>query len=350
MTHERGGLLAQIEAGVVDGTVSLSSLLQTCIMLGGRAGSEKMRDWAHRELNGYGAGDIVPEYRHARATVMAQITNMAGYNAITQRIDDRLFPKQVREFIREKFDMEDVVFGDDLGTLEGLASQGTDIHRLIPPWSGFIAGTLDQFNAAPGSRTSEVYWLVPNASIRGILVRIRTALAELVAELIMLTPQDQDVPDKQAADQAVQLVITGDRPTIHYANSRAGDIVTDSSGSEYNFGDITGNVAAGSSDVTQNYNAGFDVTKVREFAALATEVVALLGLDVRQQAELGAAADELHEAVNDSAADKGRMRRAVDAVMGYIKLASSTALRNAAITAGNQAGSELDLAIRHAHL
>ena len=51
-----------------------------------------------------------------------------------------------------------------------------------------------------------------NASIRGVLVRVRTALAELVAELITLTPQDQEVPDKLAADQAIQFVITGIAP------------------------------------------------------------------------------------------------------------------------------------------
>jgi hypothetical protein len=45
------GLLAQIEAGVV-GNEPLSSLLQKCIVLGGQAGSEKMRDWARHELNG----------------------------------------------------------------------------------------------------------------------------------------------------------------------------------------------------------------------------------------------------------------------------------------------------------
>jgi hypothetical protein len=36
--------------------------------------------------------------------------------------------------------------------------------------------------------------------------------------------------------------------------------------------------------------------------------------------------------------------------MGYLKLAGDSAVRNAAITAGNQAGSELELAIRHMHL
>jgi hypothetical protein len=73
-------------------------------------------------------------------------------------------------------------------------------------------------------------------------------------------------------------------------------------------------------------------------------------LEAGQQAELTSATAELHEAVDDPAADKGRMRRAVDSVMSYLKLAGSTAIRNAAITIGNQAGSELDHAIRHLHL
>lgn len=48
VAHRRDGLLAQIETDVVDDRVLLSSLLQKCIVLGGQAGSEKMRDWAVR--------------------------------------------------------------------------------------------------------------------------------------------------------------------------------------------------------------------------------------------------------------------------------------------------------------
>ncbi len=76
---------------------------------------------------------------------------------------------------------------------------------------------------APGSHVAAVYWAVSNVSIRGLLVRVRTALAELVAELIVLTPRDQEVPDRLAADQATQFVITGDRPTINYSPQHATD-------------------------------------------------------------------------------------------------------------------------------
>ena len=101
MAHKRGGLLAQIEADVVDNTVPLSSLLQKCIVLGGQAGSEKMRDWARQELNGYAEADTVPDYRHVPAALMARITNSYGYNGGSMRIDPSVFPHQVRDMLRE---------------------------------------------------------------------------------------------------------------------------------------------------------------------------------------------------------------------------------------------------------
>lgn len=223
MSYKRGGLLAQIEAGVLDDRVPLSSLLQKCIVLGGQAGSKRMRDWARQELNGYVGAESVPDYRHIPAALMVVITNRAGYNGITQRIDASVFPAPIRDRIREEVDLEDAILAGGIGELEAFANQNTEEHRIIPSWSRFIADTLNQLDMGPTSRAAEVYWSVSNASIRGLLVRVRTALAELIAELLVLTPQDQEVPDKLAADQATQFVITGKRPTINYSVQQAGD-------------------------------------------------------------------------------------------------------------------------------
>ncbi|HEX6525343.1 MAG TPA: hypothetical protein VF070_35840 [Streptosporangiaceae bacterium] len=246
MAHNRGGLLAQIEGDVADHTVPLSSLLQKCIVLGGRAGSQKMRDWARQELHGYTDPDTVPDYRHVPAVVMAVITNRAGYNGVHTRVDDSVFPKQVREIIREKVDLEDAILSEGIGVLEGLASQDNDELRLIPSWSGFIADTLNQFNVGPNSRVGEVYWSVSKSSVQGILSRVRTALAELVSELIVLTPQDQEVPDKQAADQVVQFVITGDRSVINYSPQHA-------AGGGTNVTTVAGGAAPGSVAVSGDH-------------------------------------------------------------------------------------------------
>jgi hypothetical protein len=222
MTNKRGsGLLAQIEVGVVDHTVPLSSLLQSCIVLGGQAGSEKMRDWARQELNGYGGVDDVPDYRRVPAALMAMITNRAGYNGRAIRFDDNVFPEQIREIIREKVDLEEAILSHGIGQLEAMASEGTQEHQLIPPWATFIKDTLNDRGMVPGGRVADVFLSVPNVAVQGVLVRIRTALADLVAELIALTPTGQEVPDKLAADQVIHFVVTGDRNVITFSPQHA---------------------------------------------------------------------------------------------------------------------------------
>ena len=75
MANRRGSLPAQIEADLLDDRAPLSSLLQRCVVLGRQAGSEKLRDWARWELNGYVDAPTVPDYRHVHAALMAAITN-----------------------------------------------------------------------------------------------------------------------------------------------------------------------------------------------------------------------------------------------------------------------------------
>ena len=282
MAHKRRGLLAQIEADVADHTVPLSSLLQTCIVLGGQAGSEKMRDWARQELHGYAGAEAVPDYRHVPAALMALITNRAGYNGVARRFSDSVFPAQIREIIREKVDLEEAILSQGIGELEGMASAGMQEHTLIPGWADFIAHTMNQHNMAVNGRVAEVYLSVPNVAIQGVLVRIRTALAELVAELITLTPQDQEVPDKVAADQVVQFVITGDRAVINYsaqhaagegtnvmvADAAASSLVTVSAGHGTAIGSQTASGAGSSVVGTQAVQTGRDAVAAGRDATL----------------------------------------------------------------------------------
>lgn len=81
-----------------------------------------MRDWARQELHGYAGADTVPDYRHIPSAVMAVITNRAGYNGQTTRIDPSVFPSQIRDIIREQVDLEDAILG-----------QGSANWRRWPP-------------------------------------------------------------------------------------------------------------------------------------------------------------------------------------------------------------------------
>jgi AbiTii len=123
--------------------------------------------------------------------------------------------------IRETVDVHDAIIPFGIGRLEEMASEDADEQWLSPEWAGVIANVLNQYHMGPNSRVSDVYWSVPRSAIRGILVRIRTALAELVAELIALTPEGQEVPDRQAADRVIQFVFTGDRSVLNYTVQHA---------------------------------------------------------------------------------------------------------------------------------
>lgn len=210
------GLLAQIEAGVLDDSVSLSSLLQKIIVLGGKAGSEKMREWARHELNGYVGSDVeLPEYRRIHSALYARITNRVGFNGISQQIN----PSDLPDFMTEKADLEEAILGNGIGELEALVAQAEDsgkTHHLSPAWASVVVAYLNKHAVMNEfSVVAAVYWEVSNASLKGLLVKVRTALAELVAELASLTPDGQEVPTRAAADQATQYVITGERPTIN---------------------------------------------------------------------------------------------------------------------------------------
>lgn len=56
------GLLAQVEDGAPDSSTSLADTLRKGISLGCQAGSEELRDWARRELDGYKVEDQLPVY------------------------------------------------------------------------------------------------------------------------------------------------------------------------------------------------------------------------------------------------------------------------------------------------
>jgi hypothetical protein len=53
---------------------------------------------------------------------------------------------------------------------------------------------------------------VQREALQAVVDRVRTALAELVAELVHALPRDTDMPIKQAADQAVSYLVAGSGP------------------------------------------------------------------------------------------------------------------------------------------
>ncbi len=200
MARSVPGLLDQIEAGALDGQAPLADVLRKCVTLGGRAGSADLRDWARRELDGYGDGSVeLPAYRIVRAAV-----RIDGADLAKMVRGQQLSRWEIPEFARETItDEAPIPYG--VAELEKLASSTDTLHLQHPGMPDLI--TYMNSQAPFGTSYQSMYWAVAPTSIHGILDIIRTNLVALVAE--MRAVGVEDLPTAEAANQAVNVVIKG---------------------------------------------------------------------------------------------------------------------------------------------
>ena len=205
-------LLAELETGLRDEKTSTTLLLQRCILLGGKVGSERLRDWARQELRGYDSADAVPEYRRVVAPLCIDGAVFGGY--ITGEV---ISPLALPEFARG-YISEEVVLAGALGELEDLSRRPDGVVNLQPPGAQEL---VVLWNHETGGRVTRLYWQVSRSTIVGVITGVRTALAELVAEMLAAAPDAYQTPTKQAVDDAVHLVLTGNRNTVTVVGSQA---------------------------------------------------------------------------------------------------------------------------------
>jgi hypothetical protein len=216
MARREDSLIAQIEQEALDANASLAGTLRKCVVLGGKSGSEQLRDWATRELQGYYGHDELPEYRTLPAQIQIDGATMTGL-VKQQPIAHSALPDFVRDKISESVDLRDGV-----GAIEEIvrdAERRGDAVKLSLPMGNDIARYMSA--GMQGQQILAVYWSVASAAVRGVLDQIRTALTLLVAELRANTPDEAELPSPQVADQAVQFVVTGKRHRINVNTAQA---------------------------------------------------------------------------------------------------------------------------------
>jgi AbiTii-like protein len=209
-------LIAQIEQETLDDSASLAGALRKCVVLGGKSGSEPLRDWATRELKGYYGDDDLPEYREVPAQIQIDGATMSGL-VTGQPIARSALPDFVQEQVRERVELR-----DGAGAIEALvkrAEASGEAVKFSLPMGGDIARIMSA--DLQGQQILSIYWAVAPAAVRGVLDQIRTALTLLVAELRAKMPRDEHVPSAAVANEAVQLVVTGKRHNISVNTAQA---------------------------------------------------------------------------------------------------------------------------------
>lgn len=215
---KRESLLDQIEQDLLDGKPT-ADLLRKCVVLGGRAGSIELRDWASRELKGYDNIDALPGYRKVAAPI--QVDAMVGHGIIrgqTIRVSD--LPDFTHEHIQEVAPLMGGV-----GELEALVGRGKSTIKLSLPMGADLARYMDAESGQPLQHINAVYWAVSSSTVAGCIDRIRTTLAELIGEMRAALPAGQAEPEAQQAQQAVNIVVKGfSRANVNQVQSTGGSV------------------------------------------------------------------------------------------------------------------------------
>jgi hypothetical protein len=187
-------LIFEIERDAIDHTVPVATALRRCVVLGGRSGSEALRDWATRELEGYLDQDEVPKYRAILAPLMVD-----GRTS-TETFEHRQIAASSLPDVAHGRVTEELTLRQGAGELEGYLEL-SDI-RLQPPLASELVRLMNHESGNPNLRLISLYWSVSPVAINGVLDQIRTTLTKLIAELRATMPQGQDVPTGEQADRA----------------------------------------------------------------------------------------------------------------------------------------------------
>lgn len=210
MASRKEALITQIEHEALDGNASLAGALRKCVVLGGKSGSEQLRDWATRELQGYYGQDELPPYRVVPAQIAIDGTTM---NAIIKGQPIAL--SQLPDFVQGKI-REEVELRGGVGEIEALVHRAEvegEVIKLSLPMGADLARLMNA--DLRGQQIMSIYWSLAPAAVRGVLDQIRTALTLLVAELRANMPAGDGLPSAAAANHAVQVVVTGRRNQIN---------------------------------------------------------------------------------------------------------------------------------------
>lgn len=200
-------LLRDLRNTMLQESEPLAGLLRKCLLLGAETGSVSLRDWARRELNGYGSEDEVPEYRKLHG-VPISMNYVAGYTVVTGQIIDRFnLPANALEFVPEF-----MVLRQPVETLErqmlqsSLAFQSPGLSYA----QALMNDESDEFQQITG-----LSYVMAGSALTGVVGQVRTKLVDLVADLTADTPPTA-LPDKKQVDEAVSRRV-GDvyNTTIH---------------------------------------------------------------------------------------------------------------------------------------
>lgn len=134
------------------------------------------------------------------------------------------------DFVRDAGIGNQVKLVQGVGELEASIIGGQDVVRISLPKADLIARYMDSQSGNQWQRIDRIYWSLSPSSIVGALDRVRTVLAEMVAEMSAAVPDDATEPSVLQADNAVQVAVHGSKARVTVTSASASGGSTSSVG------------------------------------------------------------------------------------------------------------------------
>ncbi len=168
-------VLHALRTRALDESEPLAGLLRKCLILGAETGSDALREWARRELNGYADDSTVPEYRAIDGAVILFDSISGRAWATGQSIHPLQLPAKAREHLPETMTLRQPV-----EELERLAAEDSINFR-----TGALSFAEMLWNQELGAyqQVMNLRYALAGSTLAGIVGQVRTNLVEIVADL-----------------------------------------------------------------------------------------------------------------------------------------------------------------------
>jgi len=174
-------LLRSLRDELVDDKIPLSSILRKAKVLASILGNQELLKFVDSEINGYADKDELPDYR--RVGVMSYASYVGPFGALLSdiQIPTNSFPEPLRVFASQH------EFAESILALESHAKRSPETGLMKAPWP---AEALKFLNTTGTNYVCiEAYKMFSVAALLQIFERVRTALLNIVLELLKTSPQ-----------------------------------------------------------------------------------------------------------------------------------------------------------------
>ena len=207
-------LLDRIESEALEGHVVKA--LRLCMTLGGRSDSVELREWAARELRGYGPDDELLDYRRIGAPLCVDgFTPGAMFSGRTISVLE--LPEFAQGDLSEELELR--YPSSELQDMAKTAEQKGKPVRLSPPGAADLLLYMNRSDTYNMS-LERLYWQVAPTTIKGVVERVCTDIIGLVGEMRSGMHRGHDLPSADLAAQAFSVVVKGTGNRVVVKNVR----------------------------------------------------------------------------------------------------------------------------------